>query len=68
MPLKLDLKTGEKMVVNGAVLENVGPSAKILVHNMASILREKAQQMLATKSRNSSISMIFIRHCGHPEN
>lgn len=41
MPLKLDLKTGEKMIVNGAVLENVGPGAKVIVHNMASILRDK---------------------------
>lgn len=41
MPLKLDLKHGEKMIINGATLENVGPSAKILVHNLANILREK---------------------------
>ncbi len=41
MPLKLDLKFGEKMIVNGAVLENVGPNAKILVHNIAAVLREK---------------------------
>lgn len=41
MPLKLDFKSGEKMVINGAVLENVGPNAKILVHNQATILREK---------------------------
>ena len=30
MPLKLDIKSGEKMMINGAVLENVGPNAKIL--------------------------------------
>jgi len=41
LPLKLDIKSGEKMVINGAVLENVGPNAKIIVHNMATILREK---------------------------
>jgi len=41
LPLKLDLKAGEKMVINGAVLENVGPNSKILVHNQAMILREK---------------------------
>ena len=29
------------MVINGAVLENVGQNAKILVHNQAMILREK---------------------------
>ena len=41
MPLKLDLKSGEKMVINGAVLENIGGNSKILVHNQAMILREK---------------------------
>jgi flagellar protein FlbT len=41
LPLKLDIKSGEKMMINGAVLENVGPNAKILVHNQATILREK---------------------------
>jgi flagellar protein FlbT len=41
MPLKLDLKVGEKMIVNGAVLENVGQNAKLLVRNMAAVLREK---------------------------
>ena len=29
------------MVINGAVLENVGSNAKIIVHNLATILREK---------------------------
>lgn len=41
MPLKIDFKGGEKLVINGAVLENVGPNAKLLVHNRANILREK---------------------------
>ncbi|MBT7137243.1 MAG: flagellum biosynthesis protein FlbT [Rhodospirillaceae bacterium] len=41
MPLKLDFKSGEKMVINGAVVENIGPNAKILVHNIAAILRDK---------------------------
>jgi len=41
VPLKLDFKSGEKMVINGAVVENIGPNAKILVHNIAAILRDK---------------------------
>lgn len=41
MPLKLDLKNGEKMIVNGAVLENVGANSQLLIHNQAAILREK---------------------------
>ena len=41
MPLKLDLKVGEKLIINGAVLENVGQNAKLLVRNLAAVLREK---------------------------
>lgn len=41
MPLKLDFKSGDKLVINGAVLENIGPNAKLLVHNESAILREK---------------------------
>ena len=42
MPLKLDFKAGDKMIINGTVIENVGPNAKLLIHNEASILREQA--------------------------
>tara|TARA_R110000772_G_scaffold191168_1_gene302049 strand:- start:35239 stop:35697 length:459 start_codon:yes stop_codon:yes gene_type:complete len=41
MPLKLDFKSGDKMIINGTVIENVGANAKLLVHNEASILREQ---------------------------
>lgn len=58
MPLKLDLKGGEKMIVNGAVLENVGPSAKILVHNMASILREK--EILSQEEASTPASRVYF--------
>lgn len=41
MPLKLDFKAGDKMVINGAVVENIGHNASLLIHNEAAILREK---------------------------
>lgn len=41
MPLKLEFKSGEKLMINGAVIENVGGNAKLLVHNNAAILRNK---------------------------
>lgn len=41
MPLKLEFKSGDKLMINGAVIENVGANAKILVHNEAAILRNK---------------------------
>ncbi|MDO8605319.1 MAG: flagellar biosynthesis repressor FlbT [Phaeospirillum sp.] len=41
MPLLIDLKPGEKVIVNGAVIENAGHSTKIRVLNDCNILREK---------------------------
>lgn len=41
MPLTLKLKNGQKVIINGAVVENSGPPATIVVHNSANILRDK---------------------------
>jgi len=41
MALKLSLKPGEKFVVNGAVIANGDRRASLILHNRASILREK---------------------------
>jgi len=41
MPLTLKLKNGQKVIINGAVIENSGPPATIVVHNSANILRDK---------------------------
>jgi len=41
MALKLSLKPGEKFVINGAVIANGDRRASLVLHNKASILREK---------------------------
>jgi flagellar protein FlbT len=41
LPLLIDLKPGEKVIVNGAVIENAGHSTKLRVLNDSTILREK---------------------------
>lgn len=41
MALKLSLKPDEKLVINGAVVANGDRRATLIVHNKASILREK---------------------------
>ena len=58
MPLKLDFKSGEKMVINGAVIENVGANAKIVVHNLATILREK--EVLTEKECGTPASRVYF--------
>lgn len=41
MPLTINLKSRERVIINGVVVENSGAPAKILIHNNASLLREK---------------------------
>ncbi|WCL53066.1 flagellar biosynthesis repressor FlbT [Gimibacter soli] len=41
MALKLSLRPEEKLVINGAVIANGDRRANLIVHNKASILREK---------------------------
>ncbi len=41
MPLKLSLKPGEKLVLNGAVLTNGDKRASLIIQNKACLLRER---------------------------
>lgn len=41
MALKLSLKPDEKLVINGAVIANADRRTTLIVHNKASILRER---------------------------
>ncbi|SCA57865.1 FlbT protein [Candidatus Terasakiella magnetica] len=41
MPLTIDLKHGDRMIINGAVIEMASPNSKIIIHNEAAILRGK---------------------------
>jgi len=41
MPLAINLKPKERLIVNGVVIQNSGTAAKLLIHNNASVLREK---------------------------
>jgi len=41
MPLKLSLKPGERLVLNGAVIQNGDRRASLLLQNKAAVLREK---------------------------
>jgi flagellar protein FlbT len=41
MPLAINLKPNERLIINGVVLQNSGAAAKLLIHNNAAVLREK---------------------------
>ncbi len=54
MPLTINLKPHERLIINGVVVENSGPAAKILVHNNAALMREKdimTEQQATTPAR-----------------
>jgi flagellar protein FlbT len=54
MPLTINLKPHERLIINGVVIENSGPAAKILVHNNAALMREKdimTDEQAATPAR-----------------
>lgn len=66
MALKLSLKPGEKVVVNGAVLQNDDRRTSIVVQNHASILREKdimLPEQAATPARRIyfAIMMLYLQ-------
>jgi len=64
VPLKLDFKSGDKLVINGAVLENIGANAKILVHNESAILREKEILSVADTATPAS-RVYFALQCAY---
>jgi flagellar protein FlbT len=60
MPLTINLKPHERLIVNGVVIENSGPAAKILVHNNAALLREKdivTEEQATTPARRIYFSL-----------
>lgn len=64
MPLLIDFKTNDKIIINGAVLENAGPHAKILVHNQAAILRGK-EIMTEDEAQTPAGRVYFALQCAY---
>ena len=58
MPLTINLKPGEKLIVNGVVLQNAHHAAKLLVHNEAALLREK--DIITEEGANSPARRIYF--------
>ena len=57
LPLSLDFKSGDKIIINGAVIENSGPNSKLSVHNQAAILRGK--EVLSEEDSNTPASRVY---------
>lgn len=58
MPLSIDFKSGDKIIINGAVIENLGSNSKISVHNQAAILRGK--EILSAEDSTTPASRIYF--------
>jgi flagellar biosynthesis repressor protein FlbT len=64
MPLLIEFKSGDKIIINGAVLENAGPNSKLLIHNESTILREKEILSVAETSTPAS-RVYFALQCAY---
>ena len=58
MPLSIDFKAGDKIIINGAVIENLGSNSKLSVHNQASILRGK--EILSEEDSKTPASRVYF--------
>ncbi len=58
VPLSIDFKSGDKIIINGAVIENLGSNSKISVHNQASVLRSK--EVLSAEDCNTPAARIYF--------
>ncbi|MFM8940132.1 MAG: flagellar biosynthesis repressor FlbT [Phenylobacterium sp.] len=59
MPLKLSLKPGEKLVLNGAVIQNGDRRGVLILQNKASVLREK--DILQPEQANTPSRRIYFQ-------
>lgn len=58
MPLKLSLKPNEKIVLNGAVIQNGDRRTSMLLQNKASVLREK--DIMQAEDANTPARRIYF--------
>lgn len=64
MPLKINLKPNEKIIINGCVLESVGASANLVVHNEALLMREK-DIMTETEAVTPARRVYYVVQCAY---
>lgn len=58
MPLLIDLKPGEKVIINGAVIENAGANTKIRICNDSTLLRQK--EIMTEQEANSPAARVYF--------
>ena len=58
MPLLIDLKPGEKVIINGAVIENAGANTKIRICNDSTLLRQK--EIMTEEQASSPAARVYF--------
>ena len=58
MPLAINLRPNERLIVNGVVIQNSAASAKLLIHNNAAVLREK--DIITEEGANTPARRIYF--------
>jgi flagellar biosynthesis repressor protein FlbT len=58
MPLTINLKPGEKLIVNGVVIQNAQHAAKLIIHNEAALLRQK--DIIAEEAADTPARRIYF--------
>jgi flagellar protein FlbT len=58
MPLAINLRPNERLIVNGVVIQNSTAAAKLLIHNAAAVLREK--DIITEEGANTPARRIYF--------
>ncbi len=64
MPLRLKLSHGDRIIVNGAVLENGGDATMLVFHNRADIMRRK-EIMQESDALSPSRRVYYALQCAY---
>lgn len=64
MPLRIKLPSKERIIINGAVLENAGEATTLVVHNRADILRRK-EVMTEADAQSPARRVYYALQCAY---
>lgn len=64
MPLRIKLPSKERIIINGAVLENAGEATTLVVHNRADILRRK-EVMTDSDAQSPARRVYYALQCAY---
>ncbi|MCR9220795.1 MAG: flagellar biosynthesis repressor FlbT [Alphaproteobacteria bacterium] len=64
MPLRIKLPAKERIIVNGAVIENAGDATTIVLHNRADVLRRK-EVMSEAEASSPARRVYYALQCAY---